>query len=139
MGVRNMRKAQEKDIKDVFFQLDALGWITKSTDKNGNFHGAVNPRVHELFEEKAKSEEIKIEAARKAMKIGFDLRVKQKRTKSPQFRLGSIAHRRRLRSACSRESRWMAGLALENSSTQSQLVSPAISAAKIIYRLFNAI
>jgi hypothetical protein len=81
MGVRTMRKMKRKDIEDVFDQLDAFGWITKSMDKNRNIHGAVNPRVHELFEEKAKAETIKMEAARKAMAIAFEQRAKQKRAK----------------------------------------------------------
>jgi hypothetical protein len=81
MGVRIMRNMKRKNVEDIFDQLDAFGWITKSTDKNRNIHGAVNPRVHELFEEQAKAEAIRMEAARKAMKIAFELRAKQKRAK----------------------------------------------------------
>lgn len=78
-SVRSMRKMLEKDIKDIFDQLDAFGWITKYTDKNRNLAGVVNARVHELFEERAAVETARAELAREAMSVAFLKRGKEKK------------------------------------------------------------
>jgi ribosomal protein S19E (S16A) len=68
-GDRTMRSLAKKDVERVFEQLDALGWVTRTPAKRTSDppHWIVNPVVHELFKERAQSEEKRRSDAKEAI------------------------------------------------------------------------
>jgi hypothetical protein len=68
-GAQTMRNLGRKDVERVLDQLDALGWLTRAA---GRWSAAVpewivNPKVHEMFQERAREEATRRAAARKAI------------------------------------------------------------------------
>jgi hypothetical protein len=57
-GDRTMRKLTKRDTEAIFQQLEALGWLRCSPARRSSDppHWIVNPKVHELFTERAASE-----------------------------------------------------------------------------------
>jgi hypothetical protein len=57
-GDRTMRGLGRQDIENIFHQLDALGWISRTPGPRLSDppHWIVNPEVHRLFAERAERE-----------------------------------------------------------------------------------
>ena len=57
-GDRTMRKLTRRDTEEVFEQLEALGWVSRSapTRPTDPPHWVVNEHCHRLFENRAKDE-----------------------------------------------------------------------------------
>jgi Protein of unknown function (DUF3987) len=65
-GDSTMRGLKKRDIEDVFYQLDALGWldVLPKFRANESPRGKVNPEVHVLYSERARKEEERRRRAR---------------------------------------------------------------------------
>jgi len=56
-GSRSMRRLKKGDVGAVFEQLEALGWLTRSSGRYADTpRWLVNPSCHQLFREKAAAE-----------------------------------------------------------------------------------
>ena len=68
-GDRTMRKLTKRDTDRVFEQLEAFGWITRKRRSQAVIAAVwhVNPRVHELFAERAAQEKQRRERERAAI------------------------------------------------------------------------
>ena len=67
-----MRKLEQRDTRAVFEQLEALGWLSQIAGPRPSSppQWLVNPRVHEKFAERAKTE---TERRKKVQAIILDL------------------------------------------------------------------
>lgn len=65
-GDRTMRGLEHAEIRRIFEQLDALGWLTQTPGKRPTDppHWRVNPAVHKLFADRAAAEERRRSEAR---------------------------------------------------------------------------
>lgn len=65
-GDRTMRGLEHPEIRRIFEQLDALGWLTQKPGKRPTdpSHWRVNPAVHKLFADRAATEERRRREAR---------------------------------------------------------------------------
>jgi hypothetical protein len=63
-GDRSMRRLTRRDTDEVFEQLEALGWLTRTPGPRLAPHWIVNPEVHVRFAERAAREEARRQAAR---------------------------------------------------------------------------
>jgi hypothetical protein len=61
-----MRGLKKRDIEDVFYQLDAFGWldVLPKFRANETLKGKVNPEVHVLYSERGRKEEERRRRAR---------------------------------------------------------------------------
>ena len=69
-GDGSMRKLTKRDTEEVFEQLEALGWVSRTrvagrTVKAGTVHWLVNPKVHTLFAERGAREAERRKEARR--------------------------------------------------------------------------
>ena len=55
-GDRTMRRLTKRDTQEVFEQLEALGWLTRTPGPRQAQHWMVNPKVHVRFAERAAKE-----------------------------------------------------------------------------------
>lgn len=55
-GDRTMRRLTKRDTQEVFEQLEALGWVTRTPGPRQALHWVVNPEVHVRFTERAAKE-----------------------------------------------------------------------------------
>jgi hypothetical protein len=76
-GDRTMRKLTKRDTEAVFEQLEALGWINRTTPHRPTDppHWVVNKHCHQLFENRAKDEAERRQRERRMLE-GFFARVK---------------------------------------------------------------
>lgn len=58
-GSTRMRKLTRQIIEPICHQLEALGWIDKIDARATQFVCQVNPRVHEVFKDRAESERVR--------------------------------------------------------------------------------
>ena len=72
-GDRTMRGLTKRETEEMFEQLEALGWITRTPGPR-TLHWIVNPRVHERFAERAAKETAQREATRQLMADAFAAR-----------------------------------------------------------------
>jgi Protein of unknown function (DUF3987) len=63
-GDRSMRRLTRRETDEVFEQLEALGWVTRTPGPRLAAHWIVNPEVHVRFAERAAKEEARRQAAR---------------------------------------------------------------------------
>ena len=75
-GDRTMRKLTRRDTEAVLEQLDALGWVTRVPGPRPSSppQWLVNPRCHELYAERAKTEEARRAEVRSIM-VGLTKKV----------------------------------------------------------------
>lgn len=66
-GSRGMRKLTRDEGARVFEQLEAMGWLEQKHKRSDAPSWDVNPKVHEIYGEKAESERIRREEARLAI------------------------------------------------------------------------
>lgn len=58
-GSTMMRKATRQNVEPICQQLEALGWIESIDSRGEKFSAKVNPRVHEVYREKAETERLR--------------------------------------------------------------------------------
>ena len=66
-GNRSMRNLSKRDTDPIFDQFVALGWLKAEKDKSNKIRFLVNPRVHTMFHERAKNEEVRVSNAKAAI------------------------------------------------------------------------
>jgi hypothetical protein len=59
-----MRGLTRRETDEVFEQLEALGWLTRTQGPRQGVHWIVNPEVHVSFAERAAKEAVQRRAAR---------------------------------------------------------------------------